>query len=189
MAKQRLAGTEAASFNGPAIRGGGRATSSIAPPAAAAGGSYARPGSARPGTSGGGGGGGGGASGKPRWKAQVRLRCAALPRRRRCCPVKLDVVRVLPFPVLPTQSEELRAAMANMRQVNAALARGEDIRNIPVQYSGPDPSYKQCEGRPRSVLSVLPRRFRCAAAHTGTRDLALRARRPALRPALQPEGR
>jgi hypothetical protein len=35
--------------------------------------------------------------------------------------------------------------MANMRDVKAALARGEDIRNIPVVPSAPDPSLVQCE--------------------------------------------
>jgi len=47
-------------------------------------------------------------------------------------------------PKWKAQSEMLRAAMANMRDVKAALARGEDIRNIPVVPSAPDPSLVQC---------------------------------------------
>jgi hypothetical protein len=48
-------------------------------------------------------------------------------------------------PKWKAQSEALRAAMQNMRQVTAAMARGEDIRNIPVVPSAPDPSFMQCE--------------------------------------------
>lgn len=44
-----------------------------------------------------------------------------------------------------SQSEGLRAAMQNMRAVKAALARGENIKDIPVVYSAPDPSLIQCE--------------------------------------------
>lgn len=42
------------------------------------------------------------------------------------------------------QSSELRAAMRATQQINAALARGEDLRNIPHVRSAPDPSFVQC---------------------------------------------
>ena len=40
------------------------------------------------------------------------------------------------------QSESLRAAMENMRQVNAAIARGDPLP--PPVLSAPDPSLVQC---------------------------------------------
>ncbi|GFR40425.1 hypothetical protein Agub_g999 [Astrephomene gubernaculifera] len=47
-------------------------------------------------------------------------------------------------PKWKAQSNALRQAMQQMRQVGAALARGEDIRNIPHVPSAPDPSLVQC---------------------------------------------
>ncbi|KAG2482453.1 hypothetical protein HYH03_018622 [Edaphochlamys debaryana] len=48
------------------------------------------------------------------------------------------------MPKWKAQSLALRQAMADMRQVTAAMARGEDIRNIPVRPSAPDPSLVPC---------------------------------------------
>ncbi|GIL72949.1 hypothetical protein Vretimale_4597 [Volvox reticuliferus] len=68
-------------------------------------------------------------------------------------------------PAWKAQSEQLRQAMREMRKVGAALARGEDIRNIPHVPSAPDPSLVQCPNCGRRFNAQAAERHipRCAS--------------------------
>ncbi|GFH24227.1 uncharacterized protein HaLaN_21979, partial [Haematococcus lacustris] len=80
-----------------------------------------------------------------------------------------------PMPAWKAQSESLRAAMQNMRLVKAALARGEDIRNIPVVPSAPDPSFIQCPHCGRRFNQKAAERHIPSCATTSARPKFLKA--------------
>lgn len=78
-------------------------------------------------------------------------------------------------PKWKAQSEALRSAMANMREVTKALANGEDIRNIPVVPSAPDPSYVQCPHCGRRFSQQAAERHIAACANTAAKPKFLKA--------------
>ncbi|GAX82949.1 hypothetical protein CEUSTIGMA_g10376.t1 [Chlamydomonas eustigma] len=78
-------------------------------------------------------------------------------------------------PKWKAQSESLRTAMQNMRQLKAAMARGENIRDIPYVPSAPDPSFIQCPHCSRRFNAKAAERHIPACANTVSKPKFLKA--------------
>uniref|UniRef100_A0A7S3VI84 C2HC/C3H-type domain-containing protein n=1 Tax=Dunaliella tertiolecta TaxID=3047 RepID=A0A7S3VI84_DUNTE len=79
------------------------------------------------------------------------------------------------MPKWKAQSEALRQAMAANRQVTAALARGESLRNLPPPPSIPDPSFIQCPHCGRRFNQQAAERHIAACANTIAKPKFLKA--------------